>query len=89
MSSVWKNFEYTDADKAADLASIRAGLATLPDTPARRRARAKRRLVMACSALGRAAVLFVLCFAASTLALRQVPSQAQRTCAASQESAPT
>lgn len=86
-----KNWRHVDpaADKEADLASMRAGLSPLPDTPARRRARLLRRLVLVSSEICRAVVLFLLCFAASTLALRLGHLPVQCTSAVSPVSVPT
>ena len=73
----------------ADLSAIRAGLSTMPDTSEQRRARLLHRLGRCCSVVGRAVAVFALCFAASTLALRQAPGLVPGTCAALPTSVPT
>lgn len=62
-------------DHEANLAEIRAGLRPWPARPVTRLAQSKQLLVLVCSALGRAVAVFALCFAASTLALRQSTAQ--------------
>lgn len=77
------------SDRDADLLAIRAGLSPMPDTPARRRARLLRRLVLVCSALGRAVAVFALCFAAANLALRQAHAPVPAPSSVSPSAAPT
>lgn len=77
------------SDRKANLAEITSGLRHWPATPTPVRARAKQFLMRACSASGRAAAVFALCFGAATLALRQERAPVPAPSAASPSVAPT
>lgn len=79
---------YTEADRLADLAAIRAGLRPFPATLTQHRGRAVQFLMKLCSASGRAVAVFALCFAAATLALRLERVPVPAPCAASPSAAP-
>lgn len=76
------NLEATP-DNLADWRLIQAGLRPWPTKSRSRRVRAMLFLKKLCSSLGRAAAVFALCFAATTLALRLAPLQAPAPSAAS------
>lgn len=78
-ASEWQSVA-PELDRDADLASISAGLRSRPRKPEHRPVLAMQRLKLAGSQAGRAAVLFLLCFAASTLSLRLSLPPTQKSC---------